>query len=130
MRGEWFFSGDKYYADQDGYLWYAGRADDMFRVSGQWVSPVEVENTLIEHPGVLESAVVPCKDEKELLKPKAFVVLKEGWSAGEDLGRELKEFVKQRITPYKYPREIEFVKELPKTTAGKIQRFKLRAEER
>ncbi len=128
MQGEWFFTGDKYRCDKDGYFWYAGRCDDMFRVSGQWVSPIEIENTLIDHPAVLESAVVPFADEDDLLRPRAFLVLDRGWEAGESLVRELQEFVKQNITPYKYPRRIDFVRELPKTAAGKIQRFKLRRE--
>ena len=128
MQGEWFFTGDKYSADPDGYLWYAGRSDDMFRVSGEWVSPTEVESALIEHPAVLESAVVPYTDENGLLKPQAWVVLKQGWAAGEDLVGELQEFVKQRIAPYKYPRRISFLEELPKTATGKIQRYRLREE--
>lgn len=129
MQGEWFFTGDKFFQDADGYLWYAGRADDMFRVSGQWVSPIEVENTLIEHPAVLESAVVPYQDENRLLKPKAYVVLKPGQTEGEELARELQAFVKARISPYKYPRRIEFTASLPKTSTGKIQRFQLRLPE-
>ena len=126
IQGEWFFTGDKYYSDSDGYLWYAGRSDDMFRVSGQWLSPIEVENALIEHPAVLESAVVPYQEPNRLLKPMAYVVLKPGWTPGEHLIGELEEFLKHRIAPYKYPRRIEFLQELPKTATGKIQRFKLR----
>lgn len=126
MQGEWFFTGDKYYLDDDNFLWYAGRSDDMFRVSGQWLSPIEVENTLVEHPAVLESAVVPFETKDKLHKPKAFIVLKNSYRGSDDLVRELQEFVKQRIAPYKYPRQVEFVKSLPKTAAGKIQRFKLR----
>jgi len=126
MRGPWFFTGDKYTVDQDGYYWYAGRSDDMFRVSGQWVSPIEVESTLIEHPSVLEAAVVAFKEETGLHTAKAFVVLRAGCIGSPELMRELQDFVKQRITPHKYPRRIEFVPELPKTAAGKVLRYKLR----
>jgi benzoate-CoA ligase family protein len=126
MRGRWFFSGDKYRVDEDGYYWYAGRSDDMFRVSGQWVSPIEVESTLIEHPCVLEAAVIAYEEGTGLHTPKAFVVLREGYSGSEELARELQEFVKQRIAPHQYPRRVEFVTELPKTAAGKVLRYKLR----
>lgn len=126
MRGRWFVTGDKYRVDEDGYYWYAGRSDDMFRVSGQWLSPIEVECTLIEHPLVLEAAVVAFAEATGLHTPKAFVVLRHGCEATADLIRELQDFVKQRITPYKYPRHIEFIAELPKTAAGKIMRYKLR----
>jgi len=126
MRGEWFVTGDKYRKDEDGYYWYAGRADDMFRVSGQWVSPNEVESALIEHDSVLEAAVVAFEEENQLHTPKAFVVLKDGVSESAELVRELQDFVKARITPYKYPRRIEFVSELPKSAAGKLLRYKLR----
>ena len=127
LYGHWIQTGDKYYQDADGYFWYAGRADDMLKVGGIWVSPVEVENTLIRHPAVLEAAVVGHEDTDRLVKPKAFVVLKEPAGAGGALAEELKGFVKDKIAPYKYPRWIEFVPELPKTATGKIQRFKLRA---
>jgi benzoate-CoA ligase family protein len=126
MRGEWFFTGDKYCVDSDGYYWYAGRSDDMFRVSGQWLSPIEVEGALIEHPSVLEAAVVRYQEENGLLTPRAFVVLKQGISPGDSLARELQDFVRQRIAPYKYPRRIEFLAELPKTAAGKVMRHLLR----
>ena len=126
MRGKWFFTGDKYWIDGDGCYWYAGRSDDMFRVSGQWVSPAEVESSLIEHNSVLEAAVVAYRESTELLTPKAFVVVREGVAATPDLARELQEFVKQRITPYKYPRHIQFIDKLPKTAAGKVLRYKLR----
>ncbi|MDX1529652.1 MAG: benzoate-CoA ligase family protein, partial [Gammaproteobacteria bacterium] len=102
-----------------------GRTDDMFKVSGYWVSPFEVESALISHPSVLEAAVVAAEDDEGLLKPKAFVVLKEK-SEDLDLFEELKEHVKARVGAWKYPRWIEFVDELPKTATGKIQRFKLR----
>lgn len=126
IRGRWFFTGDKYTVDEDGYYWYAGRADDMFRVSGQWVSPIEVECALIEHPSVLEAAVVPYEEQVGIQTPKAFVVLTHGYAGGAELVKELQEFVKQRILPHKYPRRIEFLSELPKTAAGKILRYKLR----
>lgn len=126
MRGKWFFTGDKYWMDKDGYYWYAGRSDDMFRVSGQWVSPAEVESALVEHECVLEAAVVAYREDTELHTPKAFVVLREGIAPTPDLARELQEFVKRRITPYKYPRHIEFLDNLPKTAAGKLLRYRLR----
>jgi benzoate-CoA ligase family protein len=126
MRGRWFFTGDKYTVDEDGYYWYAGRSDDMFRVSGQWVSPIEVECTLIEHSCVLEAAVIAFEEDTGLHTPKAFVVLREGHAGSIDLARELQDFVKQRISPYKYPRRVEFLVELPKTAAGKVLRYKLR----
>jgi benzoate-CoA ligase len=126
MLGRWFVTGDKYYVDAEGFHWYAGRSDDMFRVSGQWVSPAEVESALIEHPSVLESAVVAFEEETKLCTPKAFVVLKDGYAGGPELVRELQAFVRQRITPYKYPRRIEFLSELPKSAAGKLLRYKLR----
>jgi benzoate-CoA ligase len=122
----WFFTGDKYFADEDGYLWYAGRSDDMFRVLGEWVSPIEVEAALIEHPAVLECAVVAYKDENELSKPKACVVLKDTAQATDEMAVELQQYVRQRIAAYKYPRRIQFFDELPKTPTGKIQRYKLR----
>lgn len=127
MNGHWIHTGDKYYQDADGYYWYAGRSDDMLKVSGQWVSPIEVEAALIAHPAVLECAVVGMMDKDELLKPKAYVVLNQGYAADDALADELKLFIKARLTPFKYPRWVEFVAELPKTATGKIQRFKLRA---
>ena len=127
LFGPWIQTGDKYFQDKDGYFWFCGRADDMLKVGGIWVSPVEVEATLVRHAAVLEAAVVGKEDTDRLVKPKAFVVLKEPWKAGDALAGELKAFVKDKIAPYKYPRWIEFVGELPKTATGKIQRFKLRA---
>ena len=127
LFGPWIQTGDKYIQDKDGYFWFCGRADDMLKVGGIWVSPVEVEATLVRHAAVLEAAVVGKEDTDRLVKPKAFVVLKEPWKAGDALAGELKAFVKDKIAPYKYPRWIEFVGELPKTATGKIQRFKLRA---
>ena len=129
FRGEWTVTGDKYHMDAEGYFTYEGRSDDMLKVSGQWVSPAEVEAALMEHPAVLECGVVGAKDKDELVKPKAFVLLKNGKQPSDALAEELKTFVKGRITPYKYPRWIEFVPELPKTVTGKIQRYKLRERE-
>lgn len=126
LFGEWIATGDKYYQDEDGYFWYCGRSDDMLKVGGIWVSPVEVENTLVGHPAVLEAAVVGKEDTDKLVKPMAFVVLKDTYAASPELEADLKAFVKDKIAPYKYPRWIEFVPELPKTATGKIQRFKLR----
>jgi benzoate-CoA ligase len=126
LYGPWIQTGDKYHQDEDGYFWYAGRDDDMLKVGGIWVSPVEVENTLVRHPAVLEAAVVGAQDTDRLVKPKAYVVLKDATAGGGGLADELKSFVKDKIAPYKYPRWIEFVTELPKTSTGKIQRFKLR----
>jgi benzoate-CoA ligase family protein len=126
INGHWIHTGDKYYQDPEGYFWYCGRSDDMLKVGGQWVSPVEVENALIAHPAVLESAVVGEFDADNLVKPKAYVVLKAGHQPSVALSDDLKTFVKERLAPYKYPRWIEFVPELPKTATGKIQRFLLR----
>jgi benzoate-CoA ligase len=126
LRGEWYHTGDKYRQDADGYYWYMGRADDLLRVSGHWVSPAEVEGALISHPAVLEAAVVGKEDKDKLVKPKAFIVLREGRPQSDALADELKSHVKSTIAPYQYPRWIEFVASLPKTATGKIQRYKLR----
>ena len=123
FQGAWTKSGDKYVRNPDGSYTYAGRSDDMLKVSGIYVSPFEVESTLVQHPAVLEAAVIGVADEEGLTRAKAYVVLKAGAAASED---ELKAFVKERLAPYKYPRRIEFIAELPKTATGKIQRFKLR----
>jgi len=130
FQGEWTRSGDKYYQDEEGYYVCAGRQDDMLKVSGIYVSPFEVEAALSSHPEVLEAAVVGWFDEQRLVKPKAFVVLKLPDKASEELARTLQDHVKHLLAPYKYPRWIEFRSELPKTATGKIQRFKLRAEDR
>jgi benzoate-CoA ligase len=127
--GPWTRAGDKYSRDADGYYTYAGRSDDMLKVSGIYVSPFEVEAALLTHPAVLEAAVIGVPDESELIKPKAFVVLKPGVESGHDLDGALKQHVKDRLAPYKYPRWIEFLGELPKTATGKIQRFRLRQRE-
>jgi 4-hydroxybenzoate-CoA ligase len=129
FAGEWTHTGDKYIRDAEGYFQYCGRTDDMFKVSGIWVSPFEVEAALIGHPAVLEAAVIARADDDGLIKPKAFVVLKPGQSADDGLVDALKAQVKDRAGPWKYPRWVEFRSELPKTATGKIQRFKLREEE-
>jgi 4-hydroxybenzoate-CoA ligase len=125
FEGHWTRTGDKYVRDADGRYTFCGRSDDMFKVSGIWVSPFEVESALITHPSVLEAAVVPEADAEGLLKPKAFVVLRADAKTG-GLQEALKEHVKQKIGVWKYPRWIEVVDSLPKTATGKIQRFKLR----
>jgi benzoate-CoA ligase len=124
--GEWTRAGDKYSVDKDGFYTYGGRSDDMLKVSGLYVSPFEVEAILMSHAAVLEAAVVGDEDADKLIKPRAFVVLKNGYEAGSALVDELKIFVKSKLAPFKYPRWIDFVDELPKTATGKIQRFKLR----
>jgi benzoate-CoA ligase family protein len=126
--GPWLNTGDKYYLDENGYYWHAGRTDDMLKVGGIWVSPVEVESTLISHPAVLECAVIGRGDKTSLVKPKAYVVLKEGQTPSEALAAELVAYCREKMAEYKRPRWIEFVTELPKTATGKIQRFRLRAE--
>ena len=126
FQGGWTKSGDKYSRNEDGSYTYGGRSDDMLKVSGIYVSPFEVEATLVQHAAVLEAAVIGVPDGEGLTKTKAFVVLKDGAVATAD---ELKAFVKDKLAPYKYPRQIEFVQELPKTATGKIQRFKLRDQE-
>ena len=128
FEGEWTRTGDIYVRDADGMYRYCGRNDDMFKVSGLWVSPFDVESALITHPSVLEAAVVAKEDGDGLLRPKAFITLKDDAKGddGDSLREALKEHVKQQIGMWKYPRWIEFVDGLPKTATGKIQRFKLR----
>lgn len=127
--GEWTCTGDKYYRDEQGRYHYCGRSDDMFKSGGNWVSPFEVESTLMQHEGVMEAAVVARSDDTENLKPAAYVVLKAAVADKEAFSRELQDFVRSRIELWKYPRWVYFVDELPKTATGKIQRFKLRARE-
>lgn len=124
--GEWINTDDKYYRDEEGFFYYVGRSNDMLKVGGIWVSPVEVESCLIAHPAVLECAVVGATDKDDLVKPKAFLVLKEGYTAGPELEQEIKEYVKKQLAHYKFPRWIVFVDELPKTATGKVKRFELR----
>ena len=125
----WLRTGDKYSQDADGYFWYAGRSDDMLKVGGQWVSPVEVEHALMEHPAVRECGVVGREDGDDLVKPVAFVVLRETAAPSGELAAELQRFVRERLADFKRPRWVEFIPELPKTPTGKIQRFKLRGGE-
>jgi benzoate-CoA ligase family protein len=126
IEGHWIRTGDKFSRDADGYYWYAGRADDMLKVGGIWVSPVEIENTLMEHPAVQEAGVIGRRDADDLEKPMAYVVLAAGHRGSAELARDLQDFVRSRIAEYKRPRWIEFVEALPKTATGKTQRFKLR----
>lgn len=126
FQGHWLRTGDKYYCDRDGYYWYVGRSDDMMKVKGMWVSPVEVESTLLEHPSVQEAAVIGRDDQNKLLKPAAYVVLKSGEQSSPELTEELKKLLASRLAPHKCPQFIEFIPQLPKTATGKIQRYKLR----
>jgi benzoate-CoA ligase len=127
FQGAWTKSGDKYLRNaDDGSYTYGGRSDDMLKVSGVYVSPFEIESTLVQHPSVLEAAVIGVIDKEGLTKTKAFVVLKPGLGASDS---DLKSFVKGRLAAYKYPRAIEFMSDLPKTATGKIQRFRLRERE-
>jgi len=128
VLGDWFYTGDRYRADADGFYWYEGRSDDMIKVSGLWVSPVEVEAALLAHPAVAESAVVGVEVDG-FIKIKAFVIPKTEATSGEALIKDLQEHCKSRLQRYQYPHLIEFVPELPKTLTGKIQRFKLREQE-
>jgi len=126
FAGEWTYTGDKYVRDKDGYYYYCGRTDDMFKVNGMWVSPFEVEAALVSHEAVLEAAVIGKEDGDGLVKPKAFIVLKNGYAADDALLETLKVYVKDRAGPWKYPRWIDIRPDLPRTATGKIQRFKLR----
>jgi benzoate-CoA ligase len=129
FAGEWTRTGDKFRQDENGDYVYCGRADDMLKVSGIWVSPTEVESALTAHDAVLEAAVIGVVDAEGLVKSKAFVILKPGYDGDAAMADALKAHVKDRLAPYKYPRAIEFVTELPKTATGKIQRHVLRARE-
>jgi benzoate-CoA ligase family protein len=126
----WFRSGDTMYRDGDGFFFFCGRGDDMLKVGGMWVAPFEIESALAAHPAMIEVAVVGAPDENDLIKPKAYCVPRDASGAGPELERELIAFIKERLAPFKYPRWVEFVDELPKTASGKIQRFKLRAANR
>jgi len=127
FQGQWTRTGDRFLINEQGDFVFAGRADDMLKVGGIYVSPIEVESALTAHPAVHEAAVIGRQDADRLVKPAAYVVLAAGQNASKALEDELKNFVKARLAPYKYPRWIEFVADLPKTATGKIQRFKLRA---
>jgi benzoate-CoA ligase family protein len=126
FEGHWFRTGDKYHQDEEGYFWYAGRANDLFKVNGRWLSPTEVESALIAHPAIREAAVVARDDESGLTKAAAYVVVNEDVAPSDQLIRDLQDWVAERIGSYKRPRWIEFLPELPKTATGKLQRFKLR----
>jgi benzoate-CoA ligase family protein len=128
MKGEWLYAGDFYRRDENGLFWYEGRADDMIKVSGLWVSPVEVENTLGDHDAVVEAAAVGV-DVEGLTRIKAFVILREGHEGSDELVEELQEWSKNNLKRYQFPHIVEFIDELPKTATGKIQRFKLREAE-
>lgn len=126
MMGEWFNTDDKFFVDEEGFYYYVGRSNDMLKVGGIWVSPIEVEACLIGHPSVLECAVVPGRDEENLVKPAAYIVLNKGFSPSEDLEKEIKTYVKKELAHYKFPRWIYFVEDLPKTATGKVKRFELK----
>jgi benzoate-CoA ligase family protein len=127
LPGDWVDTGDTFRRDEDGFYFYAGRSDDMLKVGGIWCSPIEIEAKLIEHPKVLEVAVVGRPDAAGLVKPEAWVVLRDGVVGSDALAEDLMAHCKTRLAPYKFPRQIHFVQELPKTATGKIQRFRLRA---
>ncbi|MEW6126238.1 MAG: benzoate-CoA ligase family protein [Acidobacteriota bacterium] len=126
FAGDWCTTGDQFRVDEQGYYWYAGRTDEMLKVSGMFASPTEIENCLLEHPAVAEVAVIGAMDEQGLIKPKAFIVVAEGHAANAELETDLKDMVKSRLAPYKYPRWIEFVADLPKNDRGKIDRKALK----
>jgi acyl-coenzyme A synthetase/AMP-(fatty) acid ligase len=127
--GDWYLTGDRAYVDEDGYFWFVSRSDDVILSSGYRIGPFEVESALIEHPAVIESAVVSSPDEMRGEVVKAFVVLAADFEAGDALVKELQEHVKNVTAPYKYPRMIDFVEDLPKTVSGKIRRVELRNKE-
>jgi acetyl-CoA synthetase/medium-chain acyl-CoA synthetase len=129
-RGEWYLTGDRARRDEDGYLWFVGRADDVIISAGYRIGPFEVESALLEHPAVIESAVVASPDAERGEIVKAFVVLRSGHAASDALAKELQDHVKRVTAPYKYPRAVEFVDALPKTVSGKIRRVELRERER
>jgi acyl-coenzyme A synthetase/AMP-(fatty) acid ligase len=117
---------DKFHRDPDGFYWYVGRADDIFKAGGMWVSPLEVEGTLLEHPAVNQCAVIGAPDSARLEKPMAYVVLNEGYTASQELEAELQKYVRDKIAHYKCPRWVRFTDDLPRTATGKVQRYKLR----
>jgi len=129
FRGHWYVTGDRAVRDEDGFFWFTGRADDVILTAAYRVGPFEVESALLEHEAVAESAVIGKPDPDRGQIVKAFVVLRPGHEASDDLARELQDHAKRVTAPYKYPREIEFVPELPKTRSGKIRRVELRARE-
>jgi len=126
FRGEWVYTGDLFERDEDGYLWFHGRADDLLKVSGVWISPMEIERTIQAHPDTLDCAVVGVKDSDGLDKTKAFIVLKSGISGDEAMAERIRGFTRERLSPHKFPRLIEFVENLPKNAAGKVDRRRLK----
>ena len=126
MVGDWVETGDTYFRDREGYYHYCGRNDDMLKVGGIWCSPIEIEARLVDHPGVLEAAVVGRPDGDGLVKPEAWVVLRQGVRPSPALAEELAVHCKGHLAPYKYPRQVHFVEELPRTATGKVQRYRLR----
>lgn len=130
MHDGWFHTGDVAWRDEDGYLWYVGRNDDVIKSSGYKISPFEIESVLVTHPAVLECAVTGVPDPVRGQLVKATVVLREGYEPSDELMKELQNFVKHETAPYKYPRAMDFVKELPKTVNGKIQRAEIRKKDK
>jgi acyl-coenzyme A synthetase/AMP-(fatty) acid ligase len=130
FKGDWFLTGDVLYKDEDGYFWFSGRDDDLIMAAGYRISPFEVESALVSHPDVLEAAVVASPDELRGVIVKAYVILHDRYKASDDLIRDLQQHTRMVSAPYKYPREIEFVEELPKTQSGKIKRKVLREKEK
>jgi acyl-coenzyme A synthetase/AMP-(fatty) acid ligase len=130
FRGDWYYSGDVLVRDEEGDYWFKGRNDDVMKASGYRIAPFEVENALVSHPAVLEAAVVESPDPLRGKVVKAFIVLREGHAPSDALADAIQEHVKQSIAPYKYPRRIQFVAALPKTTTGKVKRRELRERER
>ena len=126
IQGHWIRTGDKYYRDGDGYYWYVGRNDDMMKVKGMWVSPIEIESALLEHPMVQEAAAIGCEDGNKLVRPAAYIVLKNGMNSSPQTIEEIKQHLLSRLASYKCPQNFEVVSDLPKTATGKIQRYKLR----
>jgi benzoate-CoA ligase len=126
IQGQWIRTGDKYYRDPDGYYWYVGRNDDMMKVKGMWVSPIEIESALLEHPAVQEAAAIGCEDGNKLVKPAAYIVLKNGINNVPQVIEQIREHLRVKLAPYKCPQTFEVVSDLPKTATGKIQRYKLR----
>ena len=127
MLGDWLDTGDTYFRDEDGYYHHCGRSDDMIKVGGMWCSPIEIESRLVAHPSVLEAAVAGIPDASGLIKPEAWVILRDGVAPSEVLAAELMEHCKSQLAPYKFPRRVHFTGELPKTATGKIQRYRLRS---
>jgi acyl-coenzyme A synthetase/AMP-(fatty) acid ligase len=125
-REGYYLTGDRAYRDSDGFLWFVGRSDDVITSAGYRIGPFEIESVLIEHPAVVESAVVPAPDEDRGSVVKAFIVVGQDYEASDELAKEIQDYCKGQTAPYKYPRQIEFIEELPKTTSGKIRRVELR----